>query len=416
MHVVFVVPRFHPCVGGYENSILAVACRLRDSGHRVSVFTTTALDLEAFWVEGFRTVPAGKELYEGIEIHRLPICYRRWLRRAGRVAALAPSWRLKARFARPSFRVIGLREALERCSADVIHVGPLPYNSLMYEGMQAARALGARVIATPCVHFGEDGAADIARDYASPHQIALLDHCDAVIAMTEMEARRLCELGVAADKVSVAPYPVAISEVSDGNGQAFRQKYEITEPIVLHLGMKAYDKGSVAVVEAMKRLWQQRRRVRLVMAGPSLAAFDDYLRANAGGCEYLLNLPPVAADDRRNLLAAATLMAQPSRVESLGLVLLEGWANGKPVIAADIAVSRELVQRGHNGLLVPFGDVEALAGAISDLLDNPGLREQMGARGQEKVLREYSPQTILTRIVNLIVNPAERRPKSVPAM
>jgi glycosyltransferase involved in cell wall biosynthesis len=404
MHVAFVVPRFYPCVGGYENSILAVARRLRDSGHRVSVFTTTALDLEAFWVDGFRTVPAGTEAYDGVEITRFPICYRRWLRRLGRVAALTPNWSLKARFARPSFRVIGLRQALKQCAADIIHVGPLPYNSLIYEGIYAARRQGARVIATPCVHFGIDGADEIARDYAAPHQIALLAQCDAVLTMTKMEARRLRELGLAAERLAVAPFPVPVSEVTGGSGENFRQRHGITEPIVLHLGMKAYDKGSVTVVEAMQKLWQQGNRAQLVLAGPSLAAFDDYLRVHASGCKRLLNLPPITAEERRDILAAADIVVQPSRVESLGLALLEGWANGKPVIAANIAVSRELVENNRNGRLVPFGDAEALAGAIGELLDNPDLGMAMAERGREQVVKVYASEPALARIENLITN------------
>jgi len=75
-------------------------------------------------------------------------------------------------------------------------------------------------------------------------------------------------------------------------------------------------------------------------------------------------------------------VVQPSRVESLGLVLLEAWANAKPVIAADIAVSRELVTGCDGGALVPFGDASALAQQIARLLNDAGLRRSMGQQGQ----------------------------------
>ena len=113
----------------------------------------------------------------------------------------------------------------------------------------------------------------------------------------------------------------------------------------------------------------------------------------ARGCESpasprFLNLPPFADEEKRDLLASATVVAQPSRVESLGLVLLEAWANAKPVIAADIAVSRELVTESGGGAIVPFGDANALADEIEKLLANADLRRTMGLGGQKKAL-EY---------------------------
>ncbi len=60
MHAVFVVPRFYPYRGGYENSMLSIARCLVARGHRVTVFTTTAQDLESLWLPGFKTFPAGE--------------------------------------------------------------------------------------------------------------------------------------------------------------------------------------------------------------------------------------------------------------------------------------------------------------------------------------------------------------------
>src|SRR6185312_16230905 len=94
----------------------------------------------------------------------------------------------------------------------------------------------------------------------------------------------------------------------------------------------------------------------LLIAGPSLRAFDEHVAQHASNLPYFINLPPFADEQKRDFLAAADVVAQPSRVESLGLVLLEAWANAKPVVAADIAVSRELVTSCDGGLLVPFGD------------------------------------------------------------
>ena len=156
MHAVFVVPRFHPYRGGYENSMLSIARCLVERGHRVTVFTTTAQDLESLWLPGFKTYPAGDSTVDGVSIRRFPVSYKRWARRATRILGLVPYWRWKAQFWRPAFHVPGLRDALHSSNADIFHVGPLPYNNLIYAGIEAAEYHQVPVIATPCTHLGEE--------------------------------------------------------------------------------------------------------------------------------------------------------------------------------------------------------------------------------------------------------------------
>ena len=89
-----------------------------------------------------------------------------------------------------------MRAALREIDADVFHVGPLPYNNLIYEGIAAAMSRGVPVIATPCAHFGEPQNSEIARHYVQPHQIEMLRRCDRVLCMTSVEAEQLAARGV----------------------------------------------------------------------------------------------------------------------------------------------------------------------------------------------------------------------------
>ena len=171
VHVAFVLPRFYPYRGGYENSMLAIARCLAGRGHRVTLFTTTADDLESLWVPGYKTFPAEDFVLDGISVRRFPICYNRLRRRATRFVGLIPYWRWKAQFWTPGFRVPGLKDALRNTDADVFHVGPLPYNNLMYAGLQAGEHRHVPVIATPCVHLGESNRDDVIRQFLQHHQI-----------------------------------------------------------------------------------------------------------------------------------------------------------------------------------------------------------------------------------------------------
>jgi glycosyltransferase involved in cell wall biosynthesis len=299
-----------------------------------------------------------------------------------------PYWRWKSQYWRPSFRVPGLQEALRELNADVFHIGPLPYNSLMYAGLHAGEVRGVPVVATPCSHLGEPGSNAVAQYYLQPHQVRLLRHCRKVFCMTQTERSHLEKLGLASSRLSVRPFAVDLQLSTGGSADYLRKRYKVDGPVVLHLGMKAYEKGSETLLEAMKLLWAKGSKAWLVMAGPSLSTFDEYVSRFAQGCVRLLNLPAFEDAEKRDFLASATVVAQPSRVESLGLVLLEAWANNKPVIAADIDVSRELVEGSGGGTITPFGNAAKLAEAIEAMLSNPELRDAMGAGGHRKAI-EY---------------------------
>jgi glycogen(starch) synthase len=396
VHAVFVLPRFYPYRGGYENSMLAIARCLVGRGHRVTVFTTIADDLESLWLPGYKTFPAEGFVIEGVSVRRFPICYNRIRRRATRFMGMLPYWRWKAQFWTPGFRVPGLNAALLTIDADVFHVGPLPYNNLIYAGLQAGESTHVPVIATPCAHLGEAKSDEVVRHYLQPHQIALLRHCDQVLCMTEVEREHLERRGVPAARLATVGLGIDVQLATGGNPERIRLRHNIDGPVVLHLGVKAYEKGSITLVEAMKALWARDSRAWLVMAGPSLSAFDEYLASQAQPLPRLVNLPAFVDNDKRDLLAAATVVAQPSRVESLGLVLLEAWANAKPVVAADIEVSRRLVEGSRAGVVVPFGDIEALAGELQKLLADPPVCREIGLRGQKAAV-DYDGNSLWPR-------------------
>lgn len=89
-------------------------------------------------------------------------------------------------------------------------------------------------------------------------------------------------------------------------------------------------------------------------------------------------------DDAAALLAGADITLVPSRREAFGRVVVEGMHAGTPVVAYDDAALPELVRDGVDGLIVPTGDVEALAGAVARLASDPALRAAMGASARAR--------------------------------
>jgi glycosyltransferase involved in cell wall biosynthesis len=95
--------------------------------------------------------------------------------------------------------------------------------------------------------------------------------------------------------------------------------------------------------------------------------------------------------------AEAQVLCLPSRREGVPLVLLEAMSFGLPVIATPVGGIPDFVSPEENGLLVPPGDVDALAGAISTLAADPALRARLGAAGRERVLEQGRDEMIAAR-------------------
>ena len=135
-----------------------------------------------------------------------------------------------------------------------------------------------------------------------------------------------------------------------------------------------------------------RARVVYQMVGVGESSYRTEIEAacRAGGvrCEFLGGVDDGAL---AGIYAHCTLYAQASQtlgrsVEGFGISFLEAGFYGKPSAAFLSGGVAEAVVDGQTGLLVPEGDLDALASAIGRLLDDPALRARMGVAGREHAL------------------------------
>lgn len=172
-----------------------------------------------------------------------------------------------------------------------------------------------------------------------------------------------------------------------------RRPSEAGEARLLAVGLLAEKKGMGRLLDALARRAGGNGRpvvLDLVGDGPAAEALGRQARAldleDAVRFHGLLTRAEVA-----RLMAAADLFVLPSLVETFGVALVEALAAGVPVVATDVGVARELVDE-RSGVLVPAGDVDALAEGIDHALARLGDYDSSSAAAT--VRSRFSPEAV----------------------
>jgi glycosyltransferase involved in cell wall biosynthesis len=158
----------------------------------------------------------------------------------------------------------------------------------------------------------------------------------------------------------------------------------------LFTGRLSHEKGVSTL------LWAARKAgVRVVVAGDGPEG--EALRAEFPEFTFLGH---VSSDRIAELLLDARAAVVPSiGMENSPIAVLEPLAAGVPVIGSRVGGLPELVRDGIDGLLVPPGDIGALAEALTTLANDPEAAARMGAAGRIRVSTEFTPATHLERLL-----------------
>jgi colanic acid/amylovoran biosynthesis glycosyltransferase len=103
-------------------------------------------------------------------------------------------------------------------------------------------------------------------------------------------------------------------------------------------------------------------------------------------------------------LRESDILLAPSMAEALPVSLMEAHAVGLPVVATQVGSVDQIVQHGKSGFLASPGDVPALCRHLSDLIQHPEMRAEMGRCGRRHVEQHYDIERLNDRLVNLYEN------------
>jgi glycosyltransferase involved in cell wall biosynthesis len=185
-----------------------------------------------------------------------------------------------------------------------------------------------------------------------------------IVTVSESTRRDLLNLGF--KKVFVVPEGLNFTPLSE-----VPEKEEY--PVVVYAGRLKRAKRPDHAIRAFKIVKEKFQNAELWIIGDG--PFRKELERIAGeGVKFFGGLPN---EERRRLLAKAWVLVNPSVREGWGLNVIEANALGTPCVAYDVAGLRDSVRNGETGLLMPNGDVEALANAIIKVLSDDKLREKL---------------------------------------
>jgi phosphatidyl-myo-inositol dimannoside synthase len=149
-------------------------------------------------------------------------------------------------------------------------------------------------------------------------------------------------------------------------------------------------KGMDTLIAALPRLLMERPDLQLVAVGEGDdQGWLEQLAEGRGVGRHVHFLSGLSYPELAACYSACEIFALPSGGEGFGLVYLEAMARGKPVIGGAHGGAPEVIEDGKTGYLVHHGDAAQLATSIETLLNDPALEREMGARGRERVAREF---------------------------
>lgn len=370
--------------GGGERVVREFAQRLAASGAEVEVFTTQIASYFSDWSKNARPAEAR---VAGVAVHRFPVEPRDAMGFgpiAARASAGEPlSAAERAVFFGEMIRAPGLAAALaaNRERFDLFLLGHYMFATTV----SAALAVGDKGVLLPFLHDEPYARLPAYREaFAGLRGALLLSGPEAPLAqrLFGLPPERCAVVGAGLDP------PGRFSRFTFARRHGLGRYF-------LYLGRKEDGKNVPLLLSHFRAYWRTHPKATLVLIGPG--AFEP-LPGDAGS---IVDLGVVCEREKRDALAGALALLQPSVLESFSLSIMESWQVARPVLVhADCPVTRDHVERSGGGLI--FSDAATFAAALDRFAERPAEAKSFGRAGKAYVKREFGWSEVTQRLLSAL--------------
>jgi glycosyltransferase involved in cell wall biosynthesis len=378
--------------GGTETVILEISRQQQRTGWRPEIVTSLALSR------------VRHEEVGGVPVHRYPYCYPYLGLSSANRAAMDKkggnllSWSLFLRLlTTPDVRLFHAH-CLKRLGGEVRTAARLRRKPLvvsLHGGVFDVPAAELAGMLAPIQNKPEWGKAFGAL-FGSRR---ILHDADQVICVGQSELEK-ARKALPHDRVAYLPNGVDSAKFASGDGPGFRARHGLPQDAFLVLNISRIDaqKNQRLLLEAFVLLRKTHPLAHLLLIGPETqptyaASLREFITSH-GLTDAVRLLPGLRNDDPDLVHAfhACDVFVLPSMHEPFGIVVLEAWSAGKPVIASSVGGLKTLITDDANGWLFdPGADhaATALAKRLEDLQHNPAARHRLGRAGLDEARTRY---------------------------
>lgn len=220
----------------------------------------------------------------------------------------------------------------------------------------------------------------------------------AIIAVSNDEATHIHDLGIDSRKVHIVPNGIDQSNLPTRAEARARLGIGEDTTVVGFVGRLTPQKAPDVMLQAFAAAFKERRDVQLVMVGSGPA--EDETRRLVDQLELGRNVLLLGDVAGPPLMPAFDVFCLSSRYEAMPYVYLEALAAGLPIVSTEVGGASMSVQEGHNGLLVPPDDIQALAAALRRLVADGKLRQEF-ALASSAMAESFTAEHMITETLRV---------------
>ena len=224
-----------------------------------------------------------------------------------------------------------------------------------------------------------------------------------IVAVSAMTRQKLIDEGIQAKRIVIIPNGITPIQAKGINRAEIRLAVGLGEedPFLVAVGRLVYSKAHDILIAAMPAVLERFPDAKVGICGDGILRPKLEEQIQSMGLSDSVKLFG-HSDNVEKFLTSADVFVMPSLWEGLPIALLEAMSAGLPIVATRVEGVEEVVEEGKHGLLVPVGNINALADAIVQLLADSHLRRAMGIAAKEKVLNFYTSDRMCEKYLELM--------------